>query len=76
VDPRNRIYYWQGSDRQIFEDNLDIDGTALKEGYITITPIACDMTDYRMLEDLKHWGFFDCGLGIGDCGLGKKSDED
>jgi len=55
VDPRNRTYYWQGSDRQKFEDNLDIDGTALKEGYITITPIGCDMTDYRMLEDLKTW---------------------
>jgi 5'-nucleotidase len=63
VDPRNRIYYWQGSDRQRFEDSLDIDGTALKEGYITVTPIACDMTDYRMLEDLKSWG------------LGRTSDE-
>ena len=59
VDPRNRIYYWQGSDRQRFEEELDIDGTALDQGYISVTPIACDMTDYRMLQDLKRWGLGD-----------------
>jgi 5'-nucleotidase len=56
VDPRNRTYYWQGADMQVFEENLDIDGAALRQRYITITPIKCDMTDYETLTDLKQWG--------------------
>ncbi|UCF91891.1 MAG: 5'/3'-nucleotidase SurE [Desulfobacterales bacterium] len=56
VDLRNRPYYWQGRDSQLFERNLDIDGAALTEKYISITPVKCDMTDYRLIEELKHWG--------------------
>lgn len=56
-DPRNRTYYWQGSDTQQFENNPDIDGTALADDFITITPIKCDMTDYHVLEALKKWEF-------------------
>jgi 5'-nucleotidase len=56
VDPRDRPYYWQGADMQVFGDELDIDGAALRGGYISITPIKCDMTDYAMLHDLKQWG--------------------
>ena len=55
VDPRNRTYYWQGADAQIFGEDLDIDGAALRQRYITITPIKCDMTDYGTLEELKQW---------------------
>jgi len=57
VDPRNRTYYWQGADMQVFDENLDIDGAALRRRYITVTPIKCDMTDYESLADLKQWGF-------------------
>jgi len=55
IDPRQRVYYWQsGEPDQIFEQP-DVDGAALKEKYITVTPIKCDMTDYRMMEELKRW---------------------
>ncbi len=54
-DPRNRIYYWQGCDSQFFGNSPDIDGTAICENFISITPIKCDMTDYNTLEDLKNW---------------------
>jgi len=62
VDPRNRTYYWQGADMQVFDEDLDIDGAALRRRYITITPIKCDMTDYESLSDLKQWGL-DGGAG-------------
>ncbi len=55
VDPRNRTYYWHGHDSKLTFDNPDIDGAALDENFISITPIKCDMTDYNMLEDLKRW---------------------
>jgi 5'-nucleotidase len=55
VDPRNRTYYWQGCDSQVFEKNPDIDGAVLCQDYISITPIKCDMTDYGIIEALKQW---------------------
>jgi 5'-nucleotidase len=55
VDPRQRTYYWQGADRQVFDDDLEIDGTALRRRFISITPIQCDMTDYASLNELRQW---------------------
>jgi 5'-nucleotidase len=55
MDPRNRTYYWQGRDMQSFGDDPEIDGTALGQNYISITPVKCDMTDYNMLENLRSW---------------------
>ena len=52
-DPRDRIYYWQGCDRQADYGQPDIDGAALADRCITITPIKCDMTDYEALDRLS-----------------------
>jgi 5'-nucleotidase len=54
-DPRNHTYYWQGRDMQSFGADPEIDGTALGQNCISITPVKCDMTDYQVLEDLKGW---------------------
>ena len=56
TDPRQRTYYWQGPDSQTFDDDPEVDGAALGRRYIAITPVKCDMTDYRLLEDMKGWG--------------------
>ena len=37
-DPRNKAYYWPGSDPQIFDDDPEVDGAALKDNLISITP--------------------------------------
>lgn len=55
LDPRNLTYYWQGRDMQSFGDDPEIDGAALGQNCISITPVKCDMTDYQVLEDLKGW---------------------
>ena len=55
-DPRNRTYYWQGRDMQSFGEDPEIDGAALGQNFISITPVKCDMTDYHVLEDLRSWG--------------------
>ena len=55
-DPRNRTYYWQGCEREKpHYAHQDIDGAALDQKFISITPIKCDTTDYATLEDLKTW---------------------
>jgi 5'-nucleotidase len=56
VDPRERIYYWQGCDGPPPYDRPDIDGAVIRDRYISITPIRCDMTDHQALEGLKAWG--------------------
>ena len=55
IDPRNHTYYWHGYDSPVSFNNPDIDGAALEENFISITPIKCDMTDYAMIEELKRW---------------------
>ena len=55
-DPRNQTYFWQGPDTQTFGEDPAVDGAALDQRYISITPVKCDMTDYRILEELVDWG--------------------
>ncbi|MDM8517701.1 5'/3'-nucleotidase SurE [Desulfobacterales bacterium HSG16] len=57
TDPRNGGYYWLGSDKRNFKNNPESDGAVLKRQHISITPIHCDLTDDRMLDNLKSWNF-------------------
>ncbi|MFO7963807.1 MAG: 5'/3'-nucleotidase SurE [Desulfobacterales bacterium] len=54
-DPRKRVYYWHGCDSDPWYEHPDIDGRVICDHYISITPIKCDMTDYRLLDELKQW---------------------
>ena len=56
-DPRNKTYYWQGSESLPAYSHADADGAALVKNQISITPVRCDMTDYDALERLKLWNF-------------------
>ena len=53
VDPRDNIYYWLAGETQLADDeSSDSDACALRQGYITITPIYYDLTRYDMLQEL------------------------
>ena len=69
MDPRNRTYYWQGRDMQSFGEDPHIDGAALGQNFISITPVKCDMTDYRILEDLADWDLEEWIEGLRDRGI-------
>ncbi len=56
-DPRDRTYYWQGSESEPVYSHQDADGAALVKKYISITPVRCDMTDYQALEQIRNWDF-------------------
>jgi 5'-nucleotidase len=60
VDPRNRTYYWQKISGASDDMAADMDGFALKENYISITPMTCDMTDYRAMTELIQSGMLTC----------------
>jgi 5'-nucleotidase len=53
IDPRGKPYYWIAGDPPsgIKEDGTDFG--ALAEGYISITPLTMDMTDFNLLAKLK-----------------------
>ncbi|MEE8299228.1 MAG: 5'/3'-nucleotidase SurE [Thermodesulfobacteriota bacterium] len=53
VDPRGKKYYWIGGDELGF---LDIEGSdimAVKEGYVSVTPIGLDLTNYGHIDKLR-----------------------
>lgn len=54
-DPRGRPYYWIGGlpPKGIADHGTDI--WALENGLISVTPINLNMTDHRLMEDLKYW---------------------
>ena len=52
-DPRGRDYYWNTSVFKLATDEQDSDVAALRDGYVTVTPLHFDLTHYGMLKD---WG--------------------
>ncbi len=68
TDPRNRAYYWQGSESQPAFTYPDVDGAALLGNYVSVTPVRCDMTDYEAIQQLKQWDF----NGFGSMHTGSK----
>ncbi len=53
VDPREHVYYWLAEINQRRLPDPETDYGALAAGFISITPIHHDLTDYRTLDALK-----------------------
>src|SRR5262245_33830671 len=55
VDPRGRVYFWTGPDFGCPDPHPDTDETALRDGYITVTPLHFNLTHADMLEKMQDW---------------------
>jgi 5'-nucleotidase len=55
VDPMNRNYYWLAGKKLQLDKESDVDDVAVLERYVAITPIQFDLTDYKVLDQLKEW---------------------
>jgi len=55
VDPRGKQYVWIGGPHLRFDGGADVDGAAIAEGWATVTPIECDITDSAELERIRAW---------------------
>jgi 5'-nucleotidase len=53
TDPRGRKYYWIGGQELDFVEEEGTDFYATKDGYISVTPIHLDLTNYRSLDALQ-----------------------
>lgn len=51
--PRGERYYWIGGGIPYWEHAEDTDIHAVEEGYVSVTPIHLDLTNYSALELLK-----------------------
>ena len=51
VDPRGGKYYWIGGDDLGFANEAGTDCNAVNEGYISVTPLQVDLTDYQLLQN-------------------------
>jgi len=50
-DPRNKTYYWIGTGSPKAFGGKDSDIAAVKQGYISVTPLQLDLTDFRTLKN-------------------------
>jgi len=55
MDPRKHIYYWLTGEVINLKAEKNSDIIALKKGYIAITPLHCDLTDYEFITQLEDW---------------------
>ena len=58
-DPANREYFWLTGRMNVIDTDPETDQIAIRNGYISVTPVHYDLTDRRMLEEMKGWGLGD-----------------
>src|SRR5918996_1581740 len=51
IDPRGGKYYWIGGDDLGFDKEDGTDCVAVHEGFVSVTPLQVDLTNYRVLEN-------------------------
>jgi len=54
VDPRGKKYYWIGGDDLGFDPDEGTDCVAVHEGFISVTPLLVDLTNYSSLQELRN----------------------
>jgi 5'-nucleotidase len=55
IDPRGKPYYWIGGEFPIGVNEKGTDYGAIKDGYVSITPLQLDLTAREAMEILKKW---------------------
>lgn len=53
LDPRGRHYYWIGGNETAFQQLEGSDWDAVHAGYVSVTPLFTDLTDYQSLGTLQ-----------------------
>lgn len=55
IDPRGKPYYWIGEVSDGFRAEGGTDFEAIDGGYVSVTPMRADLTNYAVLEELRNW---------------------
>lgn len=55
TDPSGREYFWIGGGGVEWAADEGTDFEAVKDGFISVTPLHLDLTNYRLLNDVEKW---------------------
>ncbi|MDH3207298.1 MAG: 5'/3'-nucleotidase SurE [Gemmatimonadota bacterium] len=55
-DPSGREYFWIGGGEVRWRGAEDSDFQAVEDGYVSVTPLHLDLTNYQLLEEIRSWG--------------------
>ncbi|MFA3782992.1 5'/3'-nucleotidase SurE [Melioribacteraceae bacterium 4301-Me] len=55
IDPYGKKYYWLTGKLKELDNDLLTDQFAVKNNYVSITPIHFDLTDYKTFNEMKNW---------------------
>ena len=55
LDPSGKEYFWIGGGVTAWSGSEDADFRAVKEGYVSVTPLHLDLTNYELLEEIRAW---------------------
>ena len=56
TDPRGKLYYWIGGEDPTWEPDELSDFNAVSEGYVSVTPLLLELTDYKAIVEMETWG--------------------
>lgn len=55
ADPHGRDYYWIGGGESHWSGDEESDFRAVRAGYASVTPLHLDLTNHRLLEEVRSW---------------------
>lgn len=54
-DPSGREYFWIGGGATTWKGGEEADFRAVEEGFVSVTPLHLDLTNYKLLEEIRGW---------------------
>ena len=54
-DPSGREYFWIGGGESTWWGGEDSDFRAIEDGFISVTPLHLDLTNFDLLNDIRGW---------------------
>lgn len=54
-DPQGKEYFWIGGGVAQWRGSPDSDFQAVDDGYVSVTPLHLDLTNYQLLEEVRSW---------------------
>lgn len=54
-DPSGREYFWIGGGESTWWGSEESDFRAIEDGYISVTPLHLDLTNFDLLNDIRGW---------------------
>lgn len=55
IDPQGKDYYWLKGNLVEVDNEIEVDQYAIKNNYVSVTPIHFDLTDYQTFNVMREW---------------------